>query len=767
MGQGHPFIGPRPFEEADAEVFFGREAELAALTATVVSAQIVLLYASSGSGKSSLIRAGLIPAMRDEEFKVSEARLNTLASSDRQPPVDLLCEAIRNSALGSSTERPSLLVLDQFEEIVAALTYTELQTLSATVYSTMAENPLARTVISFREEYLARISGLFNKATEARVSHFHLDRLSRFGALEAFERSLNTVGFQVKREAGELFLEKLTPPTKRQRSEVGFEPLYLQLLGSQLWSSISNRDSAGTSPDNDGRGDVHPIVTVSDVGRLVDFDQAIEVFYNDTISKVCKSQHVTEKAMRDWIDRKLVTADETRSMVRRQANETEGLRTRALDDLVRLGLLRTEPRGEDLWIELAHDQLVERVPEFNRIWWDRRVYTLLRHRDTRYNIAADASKLDLQRWLFSRIGIWNLGSGIRESGIQLSRRYARWLPFAEKRSDGELDRLAIRAFVLGGTLANTAFSLYRTATTPYSDVAEVLKVTGVEGLDAETAKRRLQATALNLGDITQSLATANVVVSLAWARLVPRLLMRSAIGDRSANRRRWLYVGVLSGTDAGLTLLRWTVRNGLIKNCLDPADQMQSALGRAEAVTVRRCMSLEDAASWSRDHPVLLVLDWRRKADGTRTFERFRNQEVPLYEKALRARGAIAAWCCRADVQRRGWRDGISGIGLPSWDERTYYMIERGNVVAWRKVRQLEFPVQLRADTREPTGNVGGAQGQVLAEQTEKRFIEILTALIVSSEARPPWSWWSEAREGYFRAGLRRRNRKGTQPEGS
>jgi hypothetical protein len=761
--QGHPFIGPRPFEEADAEVFFGREAELAALTAQVVSTQIVLLYASSGSGKSSLISAGLIPAMRDEEFKVSQARLNTITPSDGQPPADLLCEAIRNSALGSSTERPSLLVLDQFEEIVAALTYLELRTLSETVYSTMAGHPLARTVISFREEYLARIGALFNKATEAGVGHFHLDRLSRRGALEVFERSLDTVGFHVEREAGEMFLQKLAPPTQRQRSEVQFEPLYLQLLGSQLWSSISDPGSAGTSPGIYGRSDVHPVVTVSDVRSLVDFDQAIEVFYNSTISQVCESHHVTEKAMRDWIDRELVTADETRSMVRRQANETEGLRTSALDDLVKHGLLRTDPRGEDLWIELAHDQLVERIREFNRAWWAGHEYALLRHRNTRYSIAVPASKWDLQRWVQSRTMLWSLATGVRESGIQLSRRYGHWMPFAKKRSNGELDRLALRAFVLTGTLINTVVLLYRSATTQDPDVPAALKVTGVEGLDAETAKRRLQATALNLGRTAQLLAAANVFVTVSWTRLLSRLLTRSAIGARPANRRRWWYVGVLFCTDGGLTLLRWAVRNGLIKNCLDPAGQMQRsrALGRAEVVVVRRCMSLEDAASWSRDRPVLLVLDWRSKVDGSRAFERFLNQEVPLYEKALRARGAIAAWCCRADVQRRGWRDGISGIGLPSRGQRTYYMIERANVVAWRLVRDLEFPVQLQADTTEATGNVWGAQGQVLAVQLEQRFIEGLTSLIVSSEARLPWSWWGQYKEQYLRAGLRHRSRKG------
>lgn len=88
-------------------------------------------------------------------------------------------------------------------------------------------------------------------------------------------------------------------------------------------------------------------------------------------------------------------------------------------------------------------------------------------------------------------------------------------------------------------------------------------------------------------------------------------------------------------------------------------------------------------------------------------------------------------------------------------------MIERGNVAGWRMVRDLEFPVQLQVDANEAAANVSSAQAQFLAAHLEKRFIEGLTSLIVSSEARPPWSVWSESKERYFRAGLRRRNRKG------
>jgi hypothetical protein len=754
VGQESPFIGPRPFEEDEAEIFFGRRNELSALAAQVVSTQIVLLYAASGSGKSSLISAGLIPALRSRGFKVAQERFNILASGGGKPPVDSLHEAIRHSAFRSPSNQPSLLVLDQFEEIIGALTYMELDALSDTVYDLMVRNPLARVVISFREEYLARVRALFNKPSEVSIGHFRLHRLSRPGAIDAFKRSLGTVRFQVGPEAEEVFLEKVAPPTRGRRSEVGFEPLYLQLLGFQLWSSIANRSPEPISQGANGLKDVPRVVTVADVRRLVDFDQAIEDFYNSTISRVCRSHHLTEKAMRDWIDRELVTPDETRSMVRRQADETNGLQTSALDDLVKRGLLRMEPRSEDLWLELAHDQLVERVREFNRIWWAGHVYTLLHDRNTRYDLAIAASRWDLQRWVQARTGLWSLSAAVRESGIQLSQRLNRWLPFAQKRSNSELDRLALRAFVLTGALINSAVYLYRSKAT---DVPETFKLTDVEGLDAEMAKRRLRATALNLGRTDQLLVVANVSAATAWARLLSRLLTRSVVGAQPIDwRRRWP-IAVLVCADAVLTLLRWAVRNGLIQNCLDPVGQVQKSqvLGRSEAAVIQRCMSLEDMASWSRGHPVMLVLDWRSGVDSAKEFARFLNQEVSLYENALKTRGTTAVWCCRADLRRRGWRDGISGIGLPARGQRTYYMIENGNVVAWRTVKSYEFPLQLRANTIEEKGNSPQARSQEI--KIEKQFVATLTSLIVSSEATPPSSWWHEWSEQYFKSGLSRR----------
>lgn len=59
-----PYPGLRPFEEADSKFFFGRETETAAILGLLEEQQLVVVHGASGCGKSSIIRAGVIPTFR-------------------------------------------------------------------------------------------------------------------------------------------------------------------------------------------------------------------------------------------------------------------------------------------------------------------------------------------------------------------------------------------------------------------------------------------------------------------------------------------------------------------------------------------------------------------------------------------------------------------------------------------------------------------------------------------------------------------------------
>ena len=110
-----PFKGLARFEAEDAEFFFGREQMVAEAIGHLVGGRFLALVGASGSGKSSLLRAGLL----------HELRLGALLGSDRwaysvirpgNHPLEHLERATRE--LGDASR--AVIAVDQFEEIFTA-----------------------------------------------------------------------------------------------------------------------------------------------------------------------------------------------------------------------------------------------------------------------------------------------------------------------------------------------------------------------------------------------------------------------------------------------------------------------------------------------------------------------------------------------------------------------------------------------------------------------------------------------------------------------
>src|SRR5919199_4241550 len=60
----NPYLGLRPYTEAERAYFFGREAERRVIAANLLSARLTVLYGASGVGKSSILLAGVAPYIR-------------------------------------------------------------------------------------------------------------------------------------------------------------------------------------------------------------------------------------------------------------------------------------------------------------------------------------------------------------------------------------------------------------------------------------------------------------------------------------------------------------------------------------------------------------------------------------------------------------------------------------------------------------------------------------------------------------------------------
>ena len=136
-----PFVGLRPFDLADAGWFFGREREAARLVRMVRANAFTAVVGASGSGKSSLVRAGVLPELRKDGWrevvaKPGSAPIAHLAARLAEAGgggEDRLGEArryrydalLRASAFGLAEivatlapDAPRLiLVVDQFEEL--------------------------------------------------------------------------------------------------------------------------------------------------------------------------------------------------------------------------------------------------------------------------------------------------------------------------------------------------------------------------------------------------------------------------------------------------------------------------------------------------------------------------------------------------------------------------------------------------------------------------------------------------------------------------
>lgn len=85
-----PYPGLRAFEEADADVFHGRSALVARVRELTQHARVITVLGPSGAGKSSLIKAGVLPALRERDGVLVAA----LRPSEASTPVGALALAL-------------------------------------------------------------------------------------------------------------------------------------------------------------------------------------------------------------------------------------------------------------------------------------------------------------------------------------------------------------------------------------------------------------------------------------------------------------------------------------------------------------------------------------------------------------------------------------------------------------------------------------------------------------------------------------------------
>jgi WD40 repeat protein/DNA-binding SARP family transcriptional activator/class 3 adenylate cyclase len=108
---GCPYKGLARFEAVDADNFFGRERLVAELVARVSETSLVMVVGPSGSGKSSLVRAGLLPALA--AGALGDEPWRSVALCPGAHPTAELAGRLRGVSAGGA---PRVVLIDQFEE---------------------------------------------------------------------------------------------------------------------------------------------------------------------------------------------------------------------------------------------------------------------------------------------------------------------------------------------------------------------------------------------------------------------------------------------------------------------------------------------------------------------------------------------------------------------------------------------------------------------------------------------------------------------------
>lgn len=155
----NPYVGLRPFREEEAEVFFGREQQVADLQEILVREQFATVIGTSGCGKSSVLEAGLFPKLRressDRPWRI--ARLQPGGTPVRALARSLAgCEALPQlSALATQEEQVNFVETTLRQSSYGVLTLLE----GAAIYAGVDAGRLLIVADQFEELFRFRDGG--------------------------------------------------------------------------------------------------------------------------------------------------------------------------------------------------------------------------------------------------------------------------------------------------------------------------------------------------------------------------------------------------------------------------------------------------------------------------------------------------------------------------------------------------------------------------------------------------------------------------------
>jgi WD40 repeat protein/tetratricopeptide (TPR) repeat protein len=309
-GSVNPFPGLRPFRQEEDYLFFGREEQTMALLQLLGSQRFVAVVGTSGSGKSSLVRCGLLSELLGGKLKkagaswevavthpggnplailaeaileaglydpeVENARENLLATLSRSHKG--LVEAVKQARLGEDVN--FLLVVDQFEEIFRYSDAGQQQQEVANEFVSLLLEAVAQTsvpifiVLTMRSDFIGDCGEFEGLAEAVNRGEFLIPRLSREQYKRAIEAPIKVAGGQITPR----LLQRLLNDLGQQADQLPC----LQHALMRTWSVWSERGDKGAL-DLD---DYHRIGRMSEALSL-HADEIYQALPSDRYRELC------------------------------------------------------------------------------------------------------------------------------------------------------------------------------------------------------------------------------------------------------------------------------------------------------------------------------------------------------------------------------------------------------------------------------------------------------------------------------------------------
>jgi WD40 repeat protein len=338
-----PYRGLSAFEPEDAARFHGRSSLREQLLDRVDTRGLTVVSGASGSGKTSLIRAGLSPSLL-------ELGCGVLYLSDYSERAVGLVEQI----VATYTARPLIVVLDAFERsLLPELAEEVRRRLLALAFESGGERSGLRVVVGIREDYLGRLLREAQAIGQARVLS-EGDALFMVGPLEVADLR----GAILKP------LEGISPPTTidprflderllpdLQEGVLGAVPAKLQIVCGRLYQ--------------EARSEARSRIDAELYGRLGGAERILAGHLEQTLASATYKETrdlarallraLTGTGPSRWLD-----AGELWRALLGQGLEADAVAiAEVLDRLVddRLVVRRGGPRGEGAEVALMHDQI--------------------------------------------------------------------------------------------------------------------------------------------------------------------------------------------------------------------------------------------------------------------------------------------------------------------------------------------------------------------------------------------------------------------------